>query len=368
LLQHNNPRLIKNNFDLLRLLFAGTVLLCHSYALSGFQQLGIIDSILSAAVAVKAFFVVSGFLIFMSFERSTTITSYAEKRIRRIYPAYFTVVMLCAISLIGVSSKNIGEYLSFAWVKYVFANLAFLNFLQPTLPGVFDSNKFTTVNGALWTLKIEVMFYLTVPLFVFLFRKFAHLPILILVYFLSVVYAELFLVIAQRTGSGMYAELARQLPGQLSYFMAGAFFYYFLPLFERRIGYFLVPAVLILSANMFFSLPILEPFALATIVVFFGLFLYVGNFGKYGDFSYGVYILHFPVIQLALYSGLFQESPWYFLMAVILITISCAIIMWHLVEKWFLSRRNHYIETTASSCEGAPNPEFKPDELDLHSG
>ncbi|KUG22533.1 o-antigen acetylase [hydrocarbon metagenome] len=364
MLQHNNPRLNKNNFDLLRLLFAGTVLLFHSYALSGFQQLGIIDNILSAAVAVKAFFVVSGFLIFMSFERSETITSYVQKRIRRIYPAYFTIVMLCAISFVAVSSKNIGEYYSLAWVKYVFANLAFLNFLQPTLPGVFASNKLAAVNGALWTLKIEVMFYMSVPLFVFLFRKFAHLPILILVYFVSVVYAEFFSTIAQHTGSEVYAELARQLPGQLSYFMAGAFFYYFLPLFERRIGYFLISAVLILSVNMFFPLSILEPFALATIVVFFGLFLYVGNFGKYGDFSYGVYILHFPVIQLALYSGLFKESPWYFLMAVILITTSFAIIMWHFVEKWFLSRRNHYIETTASSCEGA----LKPDELNLRTG
>ena len=106
-------------------------------------------------MAVKAFFVVSGFLIFMSFERSSSFASYARKRIRRIYPAYFTVVMLCAIFLVAVSSKNIEHYFSFVWVKYVLANLAFLNFLQPTLPGVFDSNKIAVVNGALWTLKIR---------------------------------------------------------------------------------------------------------------------------------------------------------------------------------------------------------------------
>jgi peptidoglycan/LPS O-acetylase OafA/YrhL len=350
--QHNSSRLTKNNFDLLRLLFAGTVLLVHSYWLSEFQQLGFITSVLSSTVAVKAFFVVSGFLIFMSYERSGTITVYAKKRIRRIYPAYFSVVMLCAIGLIAVSSKDIGDYFSVAWVKYVVGNLTFLNFLQPTLPGVFDTNKIAAVNGALWTLKIEVMFYLLVPLFVFLFRKFSHLQILILVYCLSVAYAEFFAVIAERTNSLVYAELGRQVPGQLSYFMAGAFFYYYLPLFERRIGYFLAAAVLVLSANMFFLLPILEPFALATVVAFFGLFLYLGNFGKYGDFSYGIYILHFPVIQVLLYSGWFRESPWYFLMAVILITTSGAIAMWHLVEKQFLFRKSHYI-TAASVNENA---------------
>jgi peptidoglycan/LPS O-acetylase OafA/YrhL len=348
--------LTENNFDLLRLLFAGTVLLVHSYELSGFQQLEIIASLLSSAVAVKAFFVVSGFLIFMSFERSATIASYAKKRIRRVYPAYFTVVMLCAIGLIVISSKSHDDYFSLAWVKYVFVNLSFLNFLQPTLPGVFEFNKLAAVNGALWTLKIEVMFYLSVPLFVFLFRKYSPLSVLIVVYCSSVAYARFLAVAAERTGSGIYVELGRQLPGQLSYFMAGAFFYYFLPLFEYRIRYFLAGAVSILSANMFFPLPLLEPFALATIVVFFGLFLHAGNFGKYGDFSYGVYILHFPIIQLLLYLGWFRESPWFFLMAVILITTGSAIAMWHLVEKRFLFRKSHYITATSAHENATPNP------------
>ena len=360
-MQHVNPRLIKNNFDLLRLLFAGTVCLVHAYELSGFQQLERIASILSSAVAVKAFFVVSGFLIFMSFERSSSFASYARKHIRRIYPAYFTVVMLCAIFLMAVSTKNIEHYFSFAWVKYVLANLAFLNFLQPTLPGVFDANKLAAVNGALWTLKIEAMFYLTVPILVFLFRRFSQLPILILVYCSSVAYAKLFAVAAERTGSGVYLELGRQLPGQLSYFMAGAALYYFLPIFERRIKYFLVVAALILAANTTFSLPLLEPFALATVVVFFGLFFHVGNFGKYGDFSYGFYILHFPVIQFILHAGWFGESPWYFLVAVILMTATGAVAMWHLVEKRFLFRSSHYVAAATFPSESAPNPALNTD-------
>jgi peptidoglycan/LPS O-acetylase OafA/YrhL len=359
--QHNSAILTENNFDLLRLLFAGTVCLVHAYQLSGFQKLYSVISYLSSAAAVKSFFVVSGFLIFMSFERSASFTAYARKRIRRIYPAYFTVVMLCAVGLIAVSSKNIGDYFSFAWVKYVFANLAFLNFLQPTLPGVFDSNSVAVVNGALWTLKIEVMFYLCVPLFVFLFRKFSHLPMLALVYCASVAYAKLLAVLAERTGSGIYVELGRQLPGQLSYFMAGAFFYYFLPLFKRRVEYFLVAAVSALTINIYFPLPILEPLALATVVVFLGQFLYVGNFGKYGDFSYGVYILHFPVTQLLLLSGWFQESPWYFLITVILMTTGCAIAMWHLVEKRFLHRNSHYIAATSAHENATSPPEFNTD-------
>ena len=304
----------KNNFDLLRLLFASAVGLVHASDLSGFQQLEWIAASLSSVVAVKAFFVISGFLIFMSFERSTSLMSYARKRIQRIYPAYLTVILLCAIGLSAVSSSSLSEYFSFSWLRYVAGNLVFLNFLQPTLSGVFGSNIVPTVNGVLWTLKIEVLFYFSVPLLVFLIRQFAPFAVLAFIYILSVAYGSLLTWVASQTGSSMYLELARQLPGQLSYFTAGAFFYYFLPLFQRRRFYFLTGAVLVLIVNRFFSLPLLEPFALATVVVFFGLLCYVGNIGKFGDFSYGIYILHFPIIQLCcMLAGLTKAPGIFFL-------------------------------------------------------
>jgi peptidoglycan/LPS O-acetylase OafA/YrhL len=342
----DSPRLKENNFDLLRLLLAVTVCLVHSYDLSGFEQLNWITTIFSAVVAVKAFFVVSGFLIFMSFERSSSLSSYAGKRIRRIYPAYVTVVMLCAIGLFAVNSQGVAQHFSAAWWKYVLSHLVFLNFLQPSLPGVFEANKLAAVNGALWTLKIEVMFYLVVPLFVFLFRRFGRLQVLVLTYGLSIAYAALCAQAAERTGSGLYLELGRQLPGQLSYFMAGAFFYYHLDVLERHAGRFLAAALAILAVNLFWPLAALEPFALATVVVYFGLFLYVGNAGKFGDFSYGVYIVHFPIIQLLLHWG--RLDGWSFLLATLCITAGCGILLWHLVEKRFLFRSSHYVESAVA--------------------
>lgn len=365
----DNPRLITNNFDLLRLLFAGTVCLVHAYQLSGYQQLAWIDSVLSSAMAVKAFFAVSGFLIFMSFERSSSIFSYAKKRIRRIYPAYFTVVMLCAVGLAVISSKGFADYFSLAWIKYVLANLSFLNFLHPTLPGIFETNPLKAVNGALWTLKIEVMFYLSVPLFVLLFRRFGNLLIIAIAYIGSTVYAVLFSWLAEKTGSGFYFELARQLPGQLSYFLAGAFFYYQLPFFERWARHFLVGAILVLIANSYWSAPFFEPFALATVVVFFALFLYVGNFGKYGDFSYGVYILHFPILQTLIHFGWLADRPWLFLTLGVLATLIAAIAMWHLVEKRFLHCSSHYVSACASANEpNAPNMALKMNEPNRRAG
>lgn len=337
-MQDNNPRLKSNNFDLLRFLFAGTVCLVHAYQLSGYKELGIITTFLSSKISVEAFFIVSGFLIFMSYERSSSISSYFGKRIRRILPAYTIVVILCALGLVFISTMPYSEYFSSKWVKYLLANLSFLNYIQHSLPGVFEGNRITAVNGALWTLKIEVMFYLSVPIFVYLFRRFGCLSTLIFVYFSSVAYV---FVLSFPTGdldSGLYAILSRQLPGQLSYFMAGAFFYYFLNTFEKNINYFVPLAILVLFIDSTISLSFIVPFAIATVVIFFGLFLCVGDFGKFGDTSYGIYILHFPIIQVFLNEGWFKESPWLFLISIIVVTFIGAMFMWHVVERKFLYR------------------------------
>jgi len=340
----DHPRLKKNNFDLIRLLLASTVCLVHAYEVSDFAQLATLAGFLSSKVAVQGFFVVSGFLIVMSYERSSSLKSYASKRVRRIYPAYFTVIILSAVFLVLVSQKPVEEYYSLAWLKYLAANLTFLNFLQPSLPGVFDANKFDVVNGALWTLKVEAMFYMAVPVLVYFFRRFPRLPLLIVIYLLSIAYSELLLSASGRTGVEFYSRLARQLPGQMCFFMAGATLFYYLKFFEQHIKSFAAAAAVILVVDwVVLPLPWLQPAALASLVVFFGLFLYAGNFGKYGDFSYGVYILHFPILQLLLNSGWFAERPWLFLLTTIGLTAVGAVLMWNLVEKRFLLRSSHYV-------------------------
>lgn len=108
--QPETPRLKKNNFDLLRLIFAATVCFVHADELSGYAKIGWISQVLSSEVAVKAFFVVSGFLIFMSYERSSSLATYFIKRVRRIYPAYVTVIPLATRYALAVSFCGVVGY------------------------------------------------------------------------------------------------------------------------------------------------------------------------------------------------------------------------------------------------------------------
>jgi len=333
-----------NNFDLLRFVFAAVVFCVHAATLSASDYLSSLTSFLSSEIAVKSFFVVSGFLIFMSYQNSQSVSSYFSKRIRRIYPAYLFVI-IASVLLGGLfTTLPANQYFFVGTLKYLLANLTFLNFLQPTLPGLFSSNINPAVNGALWTLKIEVMFYIAVPLVVFCFNRFGRLPVMLLLFFSSVSYSYALFVMAHSHGGGAFVELQRQLPGQLTFFIIGAAGYYYFGVFKK---YSLYLVVLAFAAFLFKAhLPwiVLEPLALGVLVIYFAtIFPYLGDFGKYGDFSYGIYILHFPILQLLIANHLFAESPILFITAVGALVLSSSVLLWHFIEKPFLRKSSHYV-------------------------
>jgi peptidoglycan/LPS O-acetylase OafA/YrhL len=79
------------------------------------------------------------------------------------------------------------------------------------------------------------------------------------------------------------------------------------------------------------------------LVFVFGFWLYFGNFAKYGDFSYGVYIVHFPIIQTMISFGLATKlHPAVFVLMVLCLVGLASVLMWHLVEKRFLAGSSHY--------------------------
>lgn len=333
-----------NNYDFLRLVFAICVFLSHAFDLTGSESFSIFKKIISAEMAVKSFFVVSGFLIFMSYQNSQSISSYFSKRIRRIYPAYLFVIIASVLLGALFTTLSANKYWSVISLKYFFANLAFLNFLQPTLPGLFVDNINPAVNGALWTLKIEAMFYIAVPLVVFCFNRFGRLPVMLLLFFSSVSYSYVLFAMAQYHGGGAFLELQRQLPGQLTFFIVGAAGYYYFEVFKK---YSLYLVVLAFAAFLFKAhLPwiVLEPLALGVLVIYFAtIFPYLGDFGKYGDFSYGIYILHFPILQLLIANHLFAESPILFITVTGALVLSSSVLLWHFIEKPFLRKSSHYV-------------------------
>ena len=334
-----------NNFDVIRFLLSMTVFLIHAAFLSQSIFLKPIEFFLSPEIAVESFFIVSGFLIFMSYENSSNIKTYLLKRIKRIYPGYITVIFLSTAFIFYSNPDFYNIYFMQSTFKYFITNSFFLNFLQPEVAGVFQNNHSKAINGALWTLKIEVMFYLIVPFIAIFLKRFNTALILCLIYLLSLFYSYWIGNLMESGYLNSTSQLNHQLPAQLVYFSAGALFFYYFAFFRKYLFVFLLVALAIFFFKNVEFFRLLFPLALGCVIIACATLMpYLGKFSKFGDLSYGVYIIHFPVIQYFISIGIYKDSAiWGFTLSVITV-LFLAFVLWHFVEKPFLNRSSHYLK------------------------
>ena len=334
----------KNNFDFLRFLFAFVVILSHIIDLSLYPDFLFLKKFFDTHLSVTGFFIISGFLIAGSYVKTQNIRKYFVKRAKRLLPAYLFIITLCAIFLSIFSSFNLSEYfLNSMLYKYFFANLFFVNFLQPCLPGVFLNNILCTINGALWTIKVEVSFYILLPLIILLINKFEKkiavfisIYILGLLYILALYYANFIIPEKQ----GLLLILKHQLPGFLTYFISGISLFYYFDFYMKYKNKLAVISIIVFSIEYYFNLEILRPIAMSLLILYFAYgFKFLNNWGKYGDFSYGIYIYHFPIIQLVVSLNLFHKfNPFLVAFSIIITVFLLAFLSWNLLEKRFLKR------------------------------
>ncbi|HEY1901109.1 MAG TPA: acyltransferase [Terracidiphilus sp.] len=338
----NKANLSRNNLDLLRLVFSSIVVFYHIPILTRNSSLSATHLHLSGQYAVESFFVISGMLIYRSYTKSSSLKSYFEKRFRRIYPAYFTVVVISAVALYFLSTLPAAQYFGSGFWSYLSLNLLFLK-PSGALPGVFTSNYMRAVNGVLWTLRVEVLFYLSVPVIALLSRRLGTKAVLGVLFCLSILWKYVFQWLSVTHSSNhIYADLQQELPGQLIYFIAGIILLLYFDQLRHHFPAILCVSCCLFLADHFFFKGILDVLWVSGIVFVFGFWRYLGNFSKYGDFSYGTYIVHFPIIQAMTSLGLAKQKPIVFL----LVTLSCILVvvflLWHLVEKRFLAKSSHY--------------------------
>lgn len=342
----------RNNLDCLRLILASIVALFHVSALTSIPAFSALGIYLSPRFAVNSFFVISGLLIYRSYTQSSSVRSYMEKRVRRIYPAYFTVVFLAAISLWPLCTLPLTQYFGIGFWKYLGANLIFLNFLAPTLPGVFASNSLPAVNGALWTLKIEVAFYLLVPLIHYFCIRYGTKIIMGAIFCFSCIWKYGFAFLAMMyhahgvfsldPSRSIFSQLEAQFPSQLIYFCAGILLLLYFDTLKLHYRSIILVTACLYLIDHFFTGGTLDVLWISGIVFVFGFWRYLGNFSKYGDFSYGVYIVHFPIFQTLIALGLARKNPAVFFVVSLSFLGLAAFLMWHLVEKRFLKNSSHY--------------------------
>lgn len=301
----------ENSFNAVRMLCCLIVIIRHCFDLNMIKSRGVL--ILDSHVAVCVFFILSGFWVLKSFLSSKDVKTFYIKRIKRLYPLYVCSILFFILLCSFFSEKNQMDYFkSIDLYKYLFWNLITMNFLQPTLPGVFLNNPYVnTVNGALWTIKVELGFYIILPLLILIAKKLKTVKKNIIffstIYILSVIYRMCFNLFPNQLGRFIF--LRDQLPAYMSYFIIGMMFYIFWNYFSAKLIWFILPSILFFVVHYFTTTEIFLPISLGIIVLFVSTrFSIFNRIGKPYDYSYGMYLSHFPMIQLMIQKNFFVSS------------------------------------------------------------
>jgi len=342
----------QNNFNFLRFFFAFIVVIGHLIIISKNEELQVFSPYFNTYISVTAFFCISGFLIARSYLNSQSQKSYFIKRAARLLPAYSFVIIVGAFSLSVISTYSFFDYFTHPqFLKYIIANLSFLNFIEPSLPGVFLRDGISNpVNGALWTLKVEVSFYLVIPMLLFFIEKIKRKYLaFIAIYVCSIVYKYSFDYFSEISGNEIYIMLGRQLPGFMSYFISGIALNYYFQQFLKNKNWLLLLGVAIYITEHYLGIEILSPAALSLIVFSIAFsFRQLNSFTKYGDISYGIYIFHCIIINTAVNFGYFENyNPYSVSVIIIMIILLTGFVSWHFIEKPFINK-THTKKTISS--------------------
>lgn len=274
-----------NNFDALRLLGALAVLVSHQFALMGLDQpmLGRFDV---GDVALLMFFSISGYLVTASWLSDPDPVRYLKRRALRMAPGWAVLMVLSTLTMIAMGSR------------------------------FFENNPVPNFNGSLWTLEWEVLCYVVIAVAAVFFPLRLATPVMLVS----------LLIIRPKLAVPDYAQIAAM-------FCAGAMLKVY-PIRKFKIIPTAIYAGVVIALLMwewyFYAFMLVVP--VASVYIGLASWPYLRRAGRFGDFSYGIYIYAFPVQQIGvLWFG--KDQPYLPMLAFsIVLTGVLAVLSWHFVE------------------------------------
>lgn len=346
-----------NNFNLLRVTLATLVVLSHSYGLTGgWGTIEPLENILGfrlGTLSVFGFFAISGFLITRSFDRSRTISEWIAARIARIYPALTIVIIIMAFVLGSYFTKlSTSEYLRNPGVyKYLVTHFFMLD-PGGKLPGVFENLPIAGyVNGPLWTIMYELICYFGLLVFGVLgLLKFRWIVAMLIALFMLLLAISYYVGLANIDGG----QIPQRLVVLACPFAIGAGFYVwrdYLPLsWLVLLGLGVLTYVLkIISPDVLYRVALIATLSYMMMVLAYLPAGLVRKYNALGDYSYGIYIIAWPIQQIFIYY-IGDHTPIANFAMSISVAFVFAVLSWHFIERPSLLRRHHlkrYIDAGA---------------------
>jgi peptidoglycan/LPS O-acetylase OafA/YrhL len=342
-----------NNFNLIRLMAALSVIFSHSVAVLGlpssreffFDHLGLS----LAEMAVDVFFVTSGFLVTGSLVNRGNLIGYLWARALRIYPAIWAMLILTVFALApALTALPLADYFASPKTHEYFVKCATLiGGVRYSLPGVFETIPLHgEFNGSLWTLPIELRLYAYLGAGWLALALAPSFRVRALSLALPIAAAAVLLTILRGRLLGAPFNVADT---RIFMFLYGSTLY----LWRDKVP--VAPVILFASlASLLVASVDQRAFFIVYVLCLAPLVLHlaylpkgrVRGFNDWGDWSYGVYIYAFPIQQTLAF--LFPAMP---LIAMIAgssaITLGIAALSWTLIERRALALKGDFATATS---------------------
>lgn len=343
-----DPKL--NALNAVRLTLAISVIVWHSFPITGAPHPGNVVTQLLGEGGVDGFFAISGFLIVSSWMRRPRWWPYLKARFLRIVPAFWVCLLVTAVGLaplgILLARQQFPDGYVADAVTYVTHNAGLLITETgigetPTgvpYPGVW--------NGSLWTLWWEFLCYLGVLALGLtrLLRFRLTIP--------AVFLACLAVVVATDLGAAGNFYLVNGARFGLM-FAAGALVYQFRHLIPVN-GWLIGGAFVVVAlAALLPDYRVVAAIPLAFALIGVGALTKIRRLRLQNDVSYGTYIYAFPVQQVLASAGLAVVGVPVFAIVATVITLALATGSWYAIEKPAMRLRNRG-RVTASPAVAAP--------------
>jgi peptidoglycan/LPS O-acetylase OafA/YrhL len=337
----------QNNLDLVRLAAASQVALYHSWIHFGLPNNPLIGA-LSTLPGVPAFFFVSGFLISASYEQNPNLWDYTRNRILRIFPALWgALAFALATSLVFVRPPGILSLL-----KFIAAQATILQDYHPQYLRAYGVG---VLNGSLWTIPVELSFYIGVPLLYGLAKRIGHLDAIIIAacaIFFAILYAGMGAYPADSPIYKLYYVLPVTWAGMfLTGVLAQRHFEHIRRFVEGKFLFYVVIYVVLIQLSRVIHVPALLTFTgneagLLTFAGIVGLVLsaaytkpaLASKLLRHNDFSYAAYLYHMPIVNFVIACDV--AFAWR-LPLTLIATAAVAATSWFVLEERALRLRRH---------------------------
>jgi peptidoglycan/LPS O-acetylase OafA/YrhL len=324
----------ENSIGALRLFAASMVIVGHAISFGRYAQ-DWTQRITNNQVAtgrwpVDLFFVLSGFLLVASFEK-TSLSDFARNRILRIYPAYLVCIILTGLFVPPIFNLPPNFH-------YIWRSAPLIAGAAGFIPGLFTNNFDKYVNSALWTLPIELWCYISIPFFGY----FGLLTKKLCIALFGIILASYWFLILHSNGPDNSAISS---PLRLaSFFYAGVCFHIYRDriLLSGKLALAAAAALALLTAigTKFFHhsgglFYLFAPILFSYVVIYAAIRLPFTKLNSKTDLSYGIYIYGTLILQILAAFGLASGGLSYiaYLALAAAITLCLATASWHFIER-----------------------------------